>query len=102
MAADTPDDLRAYLSGIVDRVLARPADLEALAAEEAARTDPWRWCCRLCGAEGEAGREDERDAGAAMHLETTPCGRHATTGTSRHGRLLHVWTYPPSASAQMN
>lgn len=102
MPAEMPDDLRARLEGIVQRVLSRPADLEALAAEEAARTDPWRWYCRLCGAGGEAGREDERDAEAAMHLETTPCGRHDMTGTSRHGRLLHVWTYPLSAGAQLS
>ena len=102
MPADIPAGLRARLEAIVEQVLSRPVDLEALAAEEAARTDPWRWYCRLCGTKGEAGREDERDAGAALHLETTPCGRHAMTGTARAGRLLHVWTYPPSAGAQMN
>ncbi len=63
------------------------------------RTDPWRWYCRICGAEGEAAEEAVRDLDAAAHLEDTPCGRHAVTGWVTSGRLLHVWSYPASAVA---
>ncbi len=60
----------------------------------AQRTDPWRWYCRLCGAEGQhedrtAARED-----AYTHIaEGKPCGRGRHIGASGAGRLLHVWTY---------
>ena len=93
MSADMPGDRRARLEGIAARVLARPVGLEALAAEEAARTDPWRWYCRLCGAAGEDPDRGGRDWEAGEHLRTTPCGRHVVVGTAEAGRLLHVWTY---------
>ena len=73
---------------------ARPVDWEKLAAGEAARTDPWRWYCRLCGARGEAADRDARDRDAGEHLRTAPCGRHGVAGRAGAGRLLHVWTYP--------
>jgi len=77
-----------------------------LAEEEAARTDPWRWYCRLCGAEGSvdhgpAARE-ARDEAAEEHLRETPCGRREVTAREESGRLLHVWTYPRSAAARWN
>lgn len=83
-------------------MLAQPVDWEKLAAEEAARTDPWRWYCRLCGQRGEASTEEERDAGAAAHMRDTPCGRHEIHRAEKAGRLLHVWSYPRSAVAQLN
>jgi hypothetical protein len=64
-----------------------------LAAEQARRTDPWRWYCRLCGATGEAPERPERDAAAVAHLTETPCGRHGVGTSAESGRLLHVWSY---------
>lgn len=88
---------RERLAAIVDDILSRPVDYEKLAAEEAARTDPWRWYCRLCGAKGEEPDSDARDREASGHLASTACGRHAVTGRAEAGRLLHVWTYGPPA-----
>ena len=92
-----------------DRIVARlreialnpPAPAE-LAAREAARTDPWRWYCRTCGATGEDPDPGGRDWEAGEHLRTTSCGAHEITGYEESGRLLHVWTYPRSAVTQWN
>ena len=86
---------------LIERIM-RPADPARLAAEEAARTDPWRWYCRLCGAKGEAPDPDARDQAARAHLEQTRCGRHGVTGWATAGRMLHVWTYPASAVAWLS
>jgi hypothetical protein len=64
-----------------------------LAAYEAARTDPWRWYCRLCGAEGQADTEADRDLVAFGHVDACPDGCHATVRTESHGRLRHVWSF---------
>ena len=94
--------LRERLAAIVDDVLSRPVDYEKLAAEEAARTDPWRWYCRLCGTAGAVdhgpGARERRDEAAEKHLRETPCGRHAIPGRAESGRLLHVWSYPDPRS----
>jgi len=82
------------LSRLVDEILSRPVDREKLAAEEAARTDPWRWYCRLCGTRGEAAERGDRDRDARAHLADTRCGRHAVVRTEEAGRLMHVWTHP--------
>jgi len=79
---------------LIRRICENPPDPEKLAAAEAARTDPWRWYCRTCGERGEAPEPGTRDEGAAAHLASTPCGRHAIPGRAEAGRLLHVWTYP--------
>jgi hypothetical protein len=77
-----------------------------IAAREAARTDPWRWYCRTCGAEGAVndgtGAREYRDKAAEEHLRETRCGRREVTAREESGRLLHVWTYPRSAVAQWN
>jgi hypothetical protein len=88
------DERAARIKAIVEEILARPVDYEKLAAREAARTDPWRWYCRLCGAtgafdHGETARE-QRDGDARAHLDETRCGRHGMTGWTESGRLLHV------------
>jgi hypothetical protein len=76
------------------------------AAREAARTDPWRWYCRLCGARGAVddgpGARDARDQAAYAHLRETRCGRFEVTGREESGRLRHVWTYPLSAVTRWN
>jgi hypothetical protein len=105
MAKRLPDD-------VVQRILeavSRPVDYEKLAAEEAARTDPWKWYCRLCGATGSVDHtgdrvadEDVRDAAAFAHLTDTRCGQHGVLGWEKSGRLLHVWTYSRSAVAHYN
>jgi hypothetical protein len=64
-----------------------------LAEHEATRTDPWRWYCRLCGAEGQADNYPERDREAFAHVDACPHGRFADVRTAEHGRLLHVWSY---------
>jgi hypothetical protein len=64
-----------------------------LAAEEAARTDPWRWACRLCGATGGADERHDRNIAATAHLNDTPCGRGTIRTSAEAGRLLHVWSY---------
>jgi hypothetical protein len=87
---------------IIREILGRPVDYIRLAAEQAARTDPWRWYCRLCGARGEAADPGTRDAAARAHLESEPCGRHDCTGWAEAGRLLHVWTYPRSVIAWLS
>jgi hypothetical protein len=86
---------------ILRDILENPPDPARLAAEEAARTDPWRWYCRLCGATGEAANRQPRDELAREHLDKAPCGRYEVTGWASSGRLLHVWTYPASAVARL-
>lgn len=75
-----------------------------IAAREAARTDPWRWYCRLCGAEGAVsdglGAREYRDKTAEEHLTDTHCGLDEVHDREESGRLLHVWSY--SKSAQWN
>jgi hypothetical protein len=66
------------------------------------RTDPWRWYCRLCATSGEASDREERDEAAAAHLRDTRCGRHAVHRWVEAGRLVHVWSYPCSACADLN
>lgn len=69
-----------------------------LAEVEATRSDPWRWYCRICGAQGLAAERKVRDDAAQHHLAETPCGRHEITGWAETGRLAHVWTYPAWAA----
>lgn len=90
------------LVAILRDLAENPPDPAKLAAETAARTDPWRWYCRLCGGKGQADTEQERDALGRAHLAGTRCGRHEVTGWEKAGRLLHVWTFPASAVAQTN
>lgn len=92
-----------------DRIVARLREIALnpdypaqKAAREAARTDPWRWYCRICGATGEDPDPGGRDREAGEHLRTTSCGAHEITGHEESGRLLHVWTYPRSAVTQWN
>lgn len=96
--SDAHDRLVAMLR---DLALNPPAQAE-LDAKTAARADPWRWYCRLCGDKGEAPTEHERDALGRAHLNETSCGRHEVTGWEKAGRLLHVWTFPASAVAPTN
>lgn len=59
-----------------------------------ARTDPWRWYCRLCGAEGENADRTVTYEQAMAHVASgQPCGRGVNVGEVQSGRLLHVWTY---------
>jgi hypothetical protein len=60
-------------------------------AYERERTDPWRFYCRLCGAEGEYPDEGERNAASLSHIRG--CGTGATTRSESCGRLQHVWRY---------
>ena len=66
------------------------------------RTDPWRWYCRLCATGGESPEREERDEAAAAHLRDTPCGRYPVHQRREAGRLLHIWSYPYSAAAELN
>jgi hypothetical protein len=105
-----PDGKRARwiekLAEIAQQVIEQGVDYEKLAEEEAARTDPWRWYCRLCGAEGAVsdglGAREYRDKAAEEHLRETRCGRFEVPAREESGRLLHVWTYPRTAVAQWN
>jgi hypothetical protein len=96
-----------------DRIIARLRDIALnppspaeIAAREAARTDPWRWYCRTCGAKGAvddgSGAREARDEAAAAHLRETGCGRDEVTAREESGRLLHMWTYPRTAVARWN
>ena len=84
------------LERLIDKIL-QPIDYAAIAAHEAARTDPWVYYCRLCGQRESIphgiGAQEERDALARLHLATTRCGRGRSIGWETSGRLLHVWTY---------
>jgi hypothetical protein len=91
-----------HLSELAQEIIERGIDWEKLAAQETARTDPWRWYCRLCGASGEDPDRGGRDWEAGEHLRTTRCGRHEITGYAESGRLAHVWSYPRSAITQWN
>lgn len=101
MKAD-PGELVAKLREIA----LNPPTPAQIAAREAARTDPWRWYCRLCGAQGAfdhgPGARELRDKAAEEHLTGTRCGRFEVPAREESGRLLHVWTYPRSAVAQWN
>jgi hypothetical protein len=66
------------------------------------RTDPWRWYCRLCSTSGEFPDRGERDEAAAAHLRDTRCGRFPVHMRAAAGRLVHVWSYPYSAAADLN
>lgn len=80
---------------LAERILAdlreNPPSLEVLAADTAARTDPWRWYCRLCGSKGDAAEPEARDEAARAHLRETPCGRHEVTGWAAAGRLPSLY-----------
>jgi hypothetical protein len=96
-----------YLSALAalaaDRLGLSPEALaRELAEEEAARADPWRWYCRLCGATGEEDTAEEQVRSARAHLTETPCGRHGVRREEKWGRLIHVWSYPVSAVARLN
>lgn len=57
------------------------------------RSDPWRWYCRLCGAEGEHDDELERTEAARDHARTEhPQGPGGQLVEDYSGRLMHVWT----------
>jgi len=103
---DSRDGIAEYLTRLAMQIIERGVDYEKLAAEEAARTDPWRWYCRLCGVQGAVadgpGARERRDEEAAGHLSGTPCGRYEIEARSESGRLLHVWSYPRSAVTQWN
>ena len=90
-----PDAIK--VEGIVGDLLAMKDDpdfQQRLAEHEAARTDPWKWYCRLCGATGEhAERVKCREEAMAHVASDQPCGRGSQLGQAESGRLLHVWTY---------
>jgi hypothetical protein len=95
MAEWTPEARRLF-----DRLLyecfnpVRQAEhLLRLAEYESNRTDPWRWYCRTCGAEGQADTEQERDQAGYAHLSVCPHGLRVNVGTESIGRLRHVWSY---------
>lgn len=72
------------------------ADLELqteIARRSAARTDPWRWYCRLCGQAGRSADRTVRNAEAYGHVGSD--GPHAkpTVAADEAGRLLHVWCF---------
>jgi hypothetical protein len=104
--SESREGIAEYLTGLARQVIEHGVDYEKLAAGEAARTDPWRWYCRLCGATGAVddgrGARERRDEEAAGHLSGTPCGQHEIRGRTESGRLLHVWTYPRSAVTPWN
>ena len=66
------------------------------------RTDPYRWYCRLCSTSGESLGRQERDEAATAHLRDTPCGRYPVWRMVEAGHLVHVWSYPHSACAELN
>lgn len=81
---------------VVERLLAMANDPEhknRLAAHEAARTDPWRWYCRLCGATGENADRTVRNTEAYSHVSADGPHQHPTVADAEVGRLLHVWCY---------
>lgn len=61
-----------------------------------AGTDPWRWTCRSCRAEGEVVDGPEarqaRDAEAYAHRAACPC-RSDIPAEAAAGRRLCVWSY---------
>ena len=91
--------LASRLLNILDEVHT-PEFQQRIAEREAQRTDPWRWYCRLCGAEGESdSRLVSREAAYAHIADGQPCGRGIHKADDGHGRLLHVWSWgrPPIA-----
>lgn len=64
--------------------------------DETSRTDPFRWYCRLCGAQGEHEQMATRDRLAQQHLEQSDRGLGIRPGRAETGRVLQVWTYTPS------
>jgi hypothetical protein len=67
---------------------------QRLAEREAARTDPWRWYCRLCGETGESQERVVVMADAHGHIDDgQPCGHGRVKAESIAGRLLHVWSW---------
>jgi hypothetical protein len=88
MSAESDEALDKLLGIIADPV--RQAEGELY---EENRTDPYRWYCRKCGAEGEATEASERDSDAYSHVEERPCGVGPTLGTAASGHLLHLWSY---------
>jgi hypothetical protein len=93
---------RAEIVARLWEIALNPPTPAELAAREAARTDPWRWYCRECGATGEDQDPGARDWEAGEHLRTTRCGRNEVVGMDWFGRTLHVWTYPRSAVTRWN
>ena len=61
------------------------------------RTDPWRWYCRICGAEGDTPDRDTRDAAARAHVEGEHWRDGDVLGWDEAGRLAHAWRYPAAA-----
>jgi hypothetical protein len=57
------------------------------------RTDPWRWYCRSCSAEGTADFELDRDRDALAHVDTCPNGRFMHVQSESIERLRHVWSW---------
>jgi hypothetical protein len=101
-----PELTRGELVARLREIALNPPTSEQIAAREAARTDPWRWYCRLCGAGGAVsdglGAREYRDKAAEEHLRETRCGRFEVCAREESGRLLHVWTYPRTAVARWN
>lgn len=81
---------------LIDRLLCAVNDPDfptKLAREEAERTDPWRWYCRICGAEGADSDRTVSVQQAHAHLDGCSCALRPTLGQAQAGRLLHVWRY---------
>lgn len=87
------------IAGQLRDIIEHGPDPAERAAREAARTDPWRWYCRICGATGEKPDPVARDLEANEHLLTTRCGNGDVFAGEDSGRLLHVWSYPLAALA---
>lgn len=82
---------------LAEKVLAMvndPDHINRVAAQQAARTDPWRWYCRLCGETGENADRTIRNSEAYRHVGPDgPHGQRQHIADGEHGRLLHVWCY---------
>lgn len=85
----TRNEVRALLA----RIISDPDYASRRAAREAARTDPWCWYCRRCGAEGADDSRVTRNEQAYEHTQACASGVGPRAGSSEAGRLLHVWTY---------
>lgn len=88
------------LDDVIDKLFQRlfdpvrqAEDAIRLAEHTAARTDPWCWYCRRCGAKGAEDDEQSRDTAAFAHVDTCPLGRGVRVGTDAAGRLRHVWSF---------
>lgn len=97
MSDDGPNETIAeWVAALIARLpeVQTPEFQQRLAKRAAERTDPWRWYCRLCGAEGEHEDRVASREGAYAHIaDGQRCGRGRFQGVSECGRLLHVWTY---------